>query len=405
MIFNFSSILLVLFFFTGCIGSSKLIPEKSYRNGFEPVSHQVTFIESSSTDEVLLDSTGIGISLKGAILDSKLASLWFVLEGGKTRLLDSVQNRKAFKKISKDIYKNFDKYITYVSSIKSKRKEIGIYYVRKNYKINIRILKDDLILKGVIQDLDSISENVNFPIISVIPRNGKIGDKFEFVSDTVLSYLSENSFEAEVLTKETSVDKTISKSIALSGDIDPLYILAVNSGSDIYISVNPTVVTTYKYQKRFKKASVSLKAFYTVSKKLLASSTGHSQEVDTSSDNLLLEEATNSAVNEILSQIKRKWQKESKKGKYFRVILKTKFSNASNGVYSLLRKNCRKVSRKAGETIFDFTAQCKVRDSIELLKIITDEYQGEGKVFREFDTNSLLVIKIGNSEDDDFEIE
>jgi len=406
MFFKLFSTIFIVIFFNGCFFSKSSPPQKSYRKLFEPTSHEVTLIESSSSDEVLLNSTGIGEDLSEAIFDSKLASLWFVLKGGNTRLLNSKESLEIFSKHSKKFYQNVDKYITYVSDIKSKKKEHGKYRVRKNYKINVRILKDDLITDRVIKDVDAIAKMIDFPIISLISRNGKVDKNLEFVSDTVLSYLSEKGFEAEVVNQDRNINKTVSKSIALSGDIDPLYLLAVNSGSDIYISINPNISTSQRFGTTFRKASVSLKAFYTVSKKLLASSTGHSQELSTSSNSLILEEATNGAVDKLLSQIIRNWTKESKHGKYFRVILKTEFLNASKDIYSLFRKYCRKVSRKAGQTVFNFNVQCKARDSLELLELISENYKGEGKVFREFDTNSLLVIKIGNSEeDDDFEIE
>ena len=146
-------------------------------------------------------------------------------------------------------------------------------------------------------------------------------------------------------------------------------------------------------------------AFNTVTKKQIASATGHSQEIVTSSDNAVLEEATNDASNQLLSQISRSWKNETQRGKYFRLILKTPFDNASNFIYNLLNKNCSNINRVAGQNLYNYKMQCKnINNSIELLQLIQKNYTGEGAVFRELDSNSLLILKISNSQSDDIEI-
>jgi len=402
----FSSIFLVsLFLFSGCFGgndsATSTAPAQSMGKALKPISHQVSFIETSSTSEVLVNSVGVGDNMDKASHDSKLASIWFVLMGSDIRLLDSDEAKQKFSKYSRWFYKNSDKYITYSSGLKSKKQSGGKYYVGKNYKINTRLLKDDLLAKNIIKDTDDLAEEIDFPVTSIM-SNAKTP---KFVSDIVLSFLSDKGFEVEIINPDSKVDKVISTSLALSGNIDPSYLLAVSAGSDIFIDINPTVDSKQKFDSEFKKASVSIKAYYTVSKKLLGSATGFSQELETSSDNLVLQEATNDAVNKLLSQIKRNWVKESKKGKNFKLILTTEMPENSDLVYKQLKSKCRKATRKAGKNVFDFNLQCPFKNSMELFDFLNNNYQGVGKVFREMDSNSLLIVKIGGSEEDEFEIE
>jgi hypothetical protein len=398
----FISFSIITLFVSACSVSK---PEPSAtKSNFYPKSHEVTLVESFSTDEILVRATGKGSDFDSATNDSKLASLWFAIEGGENRIISTPEERKKFAKFSNEFYKNSDKYITKSSKVQGKRTEGKTTFVTKNYRLNVRLLREDLIAKGVAKELDEIAEAIDYPVISILPAE-KDGSDFQFSSDVAFNFLSERNFEAEVVSKISSSGETVKKYMMMSGDVDPSYLLALSTGSDVYISLKPKISERVKNGKHFKKASISLKAFYTATNRLIASETGHSREIETSSSDVLLEEATNDAIDKLLSKIERKWKKAIEDGRYFQIVLKSNFKNASSGLNSLLRENCKKVNRKAGKTVFSFVAQCPMKNSLEVFEMISENYEGEGVVFREFDSNSVLILKIGYTEDDDIIIE
>jgi hypothetical protein len=407
--FKYILALFLLVGLNGCFsifGKAKM-KVNSYRKDYEPVSHQARMLESTSTDTVFIETTGKGEDLESAIKDTKLVALWFVLEDTKIGLLNTKDARNKFASVGKKYYDTVDNYITFEGDPFGKKIEGDKTSIKKKYKINIERLKENLIEDKIIASMDQLTSALGQPTITVVPRDSKTKN-FEFTGDVVKSYLTTKNFEVETFTKnnKNSVDAVVTKSLAFSGDVDPFYLMSLESGSDIFISVNPKVSSTIKHGQIFKKASVSLSAYYTASKSEIASATGHSSEIETSSPNAILQEATNDATSKLLSQILKKWNKEVKKGKYFRLILKTPFSGASDNIYNMLSQNCRVIDRKAGQTVFDYKIQCpNVKNSVELFSNIKNFYNGQGAVFREFDSKTFVIIKISNSNSDDIEIE
>ena len=384
--------------FGGCFSFST--KATSYSNSFEPKSHQVEYIESSSSSELMVLSTGIGEDLESAVEDSRKASLWFALFG-KNGALQSKKERKEFKRSAEEFYSNVAHFITFESPIKSKRVSGSSYRVSKIFKINRELLLEKLIEKNIVKEVDEVSSELSNPVISIV---FKTADSNSYHGGTVLqNYLTNRGFEVEVSKSEKSIDSQLDKSLLMSGDMDMNYKLAVSSGSDIFVSLSVNVAERRVLKEKFYKASVSAKAYSTVSKKLLGSATGYSQELQVSSKKLLVEEAVNDLSDSITSQILKKWKKSVNSGKEFRVLLKSSMPNVDREIYSMLKDNgCTDIKRKAGATIYDFQMRCKkVSNSFELLQMLVDSYRGEGAIVREFDTGSLLVIKIGSSNDGD----
>jgi hypothetical protein len=389
-----------LLLFSGCFS---IKGKKVKRSSNAPTSHQVQYIESHGEREVMLRATGVGETIESAIDDARKASIWSAIFG-KNGVINSGKEQKRFKSVANTIYENSRNYITYESpDIKGKSKTGDNYSITKIFKVDRQLLKDDLTEAGVLDEIDEVSESLQNPSISIISFDGS--SLFEHGSTVLLDFLSSRGFNAVVSGKKR-IDSLLDKSLLMTGDLDPNYKLAVQTGSDIYISLATTVSERSKHGSKFYKATVSAKAYSTVTKKLLASATGYSQEVETSNRKILVEEAVNDLSDSITSKIAKKWKKSLKKGREFRVIVKSSIPEADRSVRSALKAGgSTAIKIKSGTTVFDFSFRNKSAEAIEdILDILENNYNGVGKIHREFSQGSLLVLKISSGEAGDDEI-
>lgn len=392
-------------FLTAC-GGEKVKPAAS--SGpiiIEPNSHQVTFIESTSTAETMLRATGSGSNMDFAIVDSKRAAVWFTLFGGDKPILQTPAERNQFKAVQNGVYKNANKYVSYDGGIKGKKIEGGQTHVDKIYRINIQLLKDDLVAQGIIKLTDELEEDAVLPVIAIVPSFGYDDkDLMKHGMDVVAEYLQDRDFEVKVLDGKNKTKPMLKKALAVSGNIDPMYMLALENGSDIYIEYNPRIDG-----EGFQKAAVSIKAYYTATSKQVAATTGYSASRRGANSRALLQEGTNDAADKVTSQILKSWKKETRKGRSFKVVVTVSSRHAKNAYMPLtdaLSDSCRITEEKAGASVFDFVVRCKKIDSSRaLLKAVSNSYTGPGQIFRELTSGSMLLIKIADSASDEIEIE
>jgi hypothetical protein len=391
---------------SACGGNAKVnVSAPSQPIVIEPNSHQVMFIESTSTAETMLRATGIGSDLGHAITDSKRAALWFALLGGDTPILQTLAERKQFKTVQNSVYKNANKYVTFDGGIKAKRVESGQTYVDKVYRINVQMLKDDLVAEGVIKPTDELDDDMVLPVIAPMPASHHAHpDLMRHGMDVVAEYLQDRDFEVKVLNGQHKTASVLKKALAVSGNIDPMYLLALENGSDIYVDYNPTIEGT-----DFKKAAVSIKAYYTATSRQVAATTGYSASRRGANSHALVQEGTNDAADKITAQILKSWKKELKKGRYFKVVVTVSETHAKAAYMPLtdaLSAVCKIVEEKAGSTVFDFVVRCKKMESArDVLKALSNHYTGPGQIFRELNSGAMLLIKIADNAADEIEIE
>ena len=396
----------VVLMFSAC-GGSKVAPVTT-----SPVSHQAGLIESQSATEVLVRATGMGSTMGKALTDSRMASIWFVLLGGNNPILQTSKEKNLFEMYSEEIYKNASKYIAYQSGPKSKKVVAGQLHVAQLLRINTGMLREDLIAKGVLVSVDAMSEALGTISVAVIPKDKELWDDTHYLAavDVVSEYLQDRNFEVTVIKAAKKSNKIINKAAAISGNIDPMYALAMQTGADIYIRVNLDKSSRRVAGSLVRKASVSMAAFYTATAKQVGASTGYSPERVVSSFTSITQEATNDAAEKVLGQIQKSWKREMKKGKYFKVVITTSEGlgkEVDRPMYKALKQTCKRVKRNgASSSMFDYTLQCHgIEDSMALLDKIEANYDGAGSVFREMDAGSLLVLKVANGEDDEIIIE
>jgi uncharacterized lipoprotein YmbA len=367
-----------------------------------PVSSEVKEVESTSSTETLLRATGKGSSVQAAIADARKASVWFLLNAGSKPLLKTKDDRRGMRSFENELYTNVDKYIRHTSDLKSKKKIGDSTVVEVMVRVDVQMLTEFLVDNEIIVAAEDISETVGLPTISILAMdsNGNV----DVAKNTMGEYLTDRDYEVNVVEQSGKLNKIVGKVAKLSGNVDPTYAWALEAGSDIYLEVKVNTQTGKVSGVATKKASVTAKAFETSTGRQLASSTGHSSERAASGYDALIQEAANGVADKVISQIRKKWLKEVKKGKTFKLVA---FSSESEGrdvdaaIYKALKAMASGPVKRiaAGKTSFQYQARVKdMTNAFDLLDKLAAKYRGPGNLEREMESGTLLVVKAGSGD-------
>ncbi len=377
--------------FVSCAKKPECVPNRSHL----PLSKQATFVESSSTVEVVIKATGKGCGVESAVEDAKKAALWYVLFAGDRPILKTGEEREEFERVEKLIFSRVDDYIRWQSEIKGKRTEGAYTLVTLLFKIDVGLLKDDLRRREVIKTTEEILEEVGYPVIYVAyeDKEGKVA------ATTIQEYLQDRGFEVYVKSGSEKIDRIIKDVTALEGIADPHFALALQAGSDILVKVDVATSSRKVAGVKVDKASVTVEAYQTTTGKLLASSTGYSPERKVTDINSVIQEAAQDAADKITFQIKKEWTRILKKGRPFKIVLITENGNEAidESVYTTLKKISRgRIRRTAsGKNVFTYLVYVKgINNAFELYKVIKEKYGGFGPVEKVMDTGYLLVLRV-----------
>jgi hypothetical protein len=382
-------------------------PEPRVHPTDPPLSHQATLVESYSSSEVLIRATGMGDSMAEARNDARKAALWFVLFGGSNALLSTSGQQQAFYNLEGEFWANTLRYITHEGDILSKRVEGGQSRIERAFRINISNLRSDLVARNIITDTAELSDMIANPVISVVAKDTE--GNARHAANVFSEYLQDRGFEVVVLDANEQVDEVVQQAAVLEGNIDPMYLLALQTCSDIYITLDAEVAERQVAGNRVAQSTVAATAYYTATGTQLGASSGYSEERAIAGDAALTAEAANDAADKVLGQITRSWQREIQRGKAFKVVVNAgpEVGDISRNLHRLFNNICDHSNRNAaGSTSFDYTLNCKGQDSaMDLLMLIEDNYQGPGQVFRVLDSGSFLIIRIGESDSSSIIIE
>ncbi len=394
-------LLLMATFIIGC-GKKNVKPEPP-KDAF-PVSHEVREVESSNSAETLLRATGKGSTVEYAIADAKKAAIWYLLHAGTKPLLKTKEEKRAVTFIEEKLYSNVGVYIRHTSALKSKKKSGKTTIVEVIVKVDVAMLTDYLVTNDVVKSVDDIADEVGIPAISLV-SSGNSADA-ELAKNTIGEYLTDKEYEVNVVEQSGKLSNIVGKLAKLGGNTDPAYAWALEAGSEIYIEVKVNKESGMVSGVKTRKASVSAKAFQTSTARQLGSTTGNSSERAASGYDALIQEAANGVADKLISQIRKKWQKEIKKGKWFKLVAFTNAADADKvdrGLYRALKSlPSAKVKRlAAGKTTFQYQVRVKeIENAFELLDSLSGKYKGPGKLSRELESGSLLVIKAGSGDID-----
>ena len=403
MLKKYSSALILVSLLTACASQPKHTPAKP---SDPPTSRQATTVESYSANETLIRAIGLGNDTTEARLDARKAAIWHSLFGGTNALLSTPQQRQDFARVEGEFYANAMNYIALEGEIVSSQVEAGQQRIERIFRVNVARLKEDLVTKGILQDTRELAANLANPTIAVIAKNPAGDDRH--AAGVFSEYLQERGFDVTVLGANERINDIVQQAAALSGNIDPSYLLALQTGSDIYITLNADVAERLVARNRVAQATVNASAYYTATGAQLGASTGYSPERAISGSGALTAEAANDTADKVLGQIQRAWQREAQQGRSFKVVFSVapELGDISREVHLLSNQVCERARRNAaGSNSFDYTLTCQGKDTMQLLIALQDNYSGPGQIFRVMDAGAFLVVKVGHSQLDEILIQ
>ncbi|WP_044412462.1 DUF6175 family protein [Thiomicrospira microaerophila] len=388
---------------TACSNQPKHTPAKP---SDPPTSRQATTVESYSANETLIRAIGLGHDTTEARLDARKAAIWHSLFGGTNALLSTADQRQAFAAVEAEFYANAMNYIALEGEIVSSQVEAGQQRIERIFRVNVARLKDDLVAKNILQDTRDLAANLANPTIAVIAKNPAGNDRH--AAGVFSEYLQDRGFEVTVLAANERINDIVLKAAALSGNIDPSFLLALQTGSDIYITLDAEVAERTVARNRVAQATVNATAYYTATGTQLGASTGYSPERAISGSGALTAEAANDTADKVLGQIQRSWQREAQQGRSFKVVFSAapELGDISREIHQLSNQVCEGARRNAaGSNSFDYTLTCQGKDTMQLLIALQDNYSGPGQIFRVMDAGAFLVVKVGHSQLDEILIQ
>lgn len=389
---------------TGCASSGNKVPTPE--PGEPPLSRQVVLVESYSSAELLVRATGLGASTATATVDARKAALWFALLGGNQPLLSDQASQQAFQSHQQDFYSKVMQYITYESDVLSRRVDDEQTRIERNYRINMNQLRNDLISRGLISSTRSLADQVSNPQISLVTADSS---QASTQAATIFAeHLQRRGFQVVVVEASRAINKQVQQAAALSGTLDPGYLLALQTGSDIYIALDNQIATRNLAGTEISQSAVTATAYYTATGTQLGAATGYSDERAVAGSGAISGEAANDAASKLLGQITRSWQQEASQGRSFKVVASAtpEMGDISRPIHQLFNQVCHQARRNAaGSSSFDYILTCKTRDVMELLFELEDNWRGPGKIFRVMDSGAFLIIKVGYTDSDEIIIQ
>ncbi len=300
-----------------------------------PVSREATFIESYSPTEVTIRASGIGKDNKEAELDGRRSAVYYVLISATDPILQTPEEKKAFEAVQDEIFdaKNISKYISFESTEYESRVRLADKRIKitKVYRVNKKLLTDDLIARNVIKPKEEITEAIGLPFIMVVPEAPKGVSPIDLLrSDRLLkkgaevieSYLTARKYDVQVPEQMETLSELAQAQAGLKGiEEDYAYQLALAIGSDVYITYNVKVEERYIGTTKVRKAVVAARAYETTTARLLGTETGYSGEYPVPEE-AVVEEAMNDAIDKVLSRIMLYWKDDLTRGLQFKLLFR-----------------------------------------------------------------------------------
>jgi hypothetical protein len=309
------------------------LPIYSQRN--LPVSREATFIESYSPTEVTIKASGIGKNNAEAELDGRRSAVYYVLIGATDPVLQTPEEKKAFESVQDEIFdaRNISKYISFESTEYESRIKLsdGRIKITKVYRINKKLLTDDLIARNVIKPKEEITEAIGLPFIMVVPEAPKGVSPIDLLrSDRLLkkgaevieSYLTARKYDVQVPEQMETLSELAQAQAGLKGvEEDYAYQLALAIGSDVYITYNVNIERRRIGSTEYRKAVVAARAYETTTARLLGTETGYSGEYAVPEE-AVVEEAMNDAIDKVLNRIMAYWKDDLTRGLQFKLLFR-----------------------------------------------------------------------------------
>jgi len=304
-----------------------------------PQLKQGSFVESYSPTEWMIRAAGIGSGGKraremNALDDARKCAVYFCLYLGTDPLLGTDPEKQRFAPIEQEFFdiKNVMKYIAWESEEFSQRVKTADgkqLKIEKTFRVNVGLLKEDLIAKGVLMATADLAVEMGLPQILVIPEVPKGENPLEAMerqpelkhaTRSIESYLTARRYEVIVPEQQEFLNNYGETLRLIEGDNEDLsYKMALAIGSDVYVTFAVSIDRSYMGSTENKKASVSVRAFETTTGRLLGSETGYSFERP-APDEVVTEEAVHDAIDKVLARVNAYWKEDLQRGVQYKVI-------------------------------------------------------------------------------------
>lgn len=384
------------FALSACGTTQVIVVKEASRYDRNNVSHQAEMIESTNPEEWMVRATGGGETTELALADAKRAVVWYVLFGGRTRLLQTADDQNAVMGVENEIFENAPSFITYESGIKGKRSEGGKTFLTKNYRVRVDQIRGFLESRNVIASQAEINDKLDLPIVMITkPTNGDEA----FAATVMGDYFQARGFEVNVVDNTEKTNAMVDSVLALEGEVDPAFSLAMSLGADVLVKVDAFGEEAKGKFVSGQQGSVSVKAYYSTTGRQIAAATGFSAARVGAGAKALIQEAANDAAERLSTAMQAQWRKEVDNGRPLALVV-TAASDIAKAVdeplYDAVRGMCKAKRTTAGKTTFRYELRCSgVASGYDLYKAIKDEYEGPGAVNRLQDFNSMVILSIG----------
>lgn len=304
-----------------------------------PISREASFVESYSPTEWNVRAAGIGEGKKKqqeekALEDARKSAVYFCLYMGTDPILSTPEEKARFAPMEQEFFdiQNITKYIAWESEEFTQRvrsRDEKQLKIEKVVRVNVGLLKEDLIGRGVLVATADLTAAIGMPQIMVIPEVPKGQNPLEAMQSrsdlkqaarSIESYLTARRYEVIVPEQQDFLNNYGQTMKLVEGSSEDLsYKIALAIGSDVYITFSVSIDRNMRGSSEVKKASVSVRAFETTTARLLGTETGYSYERP-SPDEVIVEEAIHDAIDKVLSRINAYWKEDLQRGIQYKII-------------------------------------------------------------------------------------
>jgi len=258
------------------------------------------------------------------------AAVWFALYGGTDPLLNNPEAITRFAQHQESFFdlSNISRFISFQATRSISSTQVTLpdrrrgFRIVRNVRVNVATLRAELERMGVISTREALAEVAGLPFIMVIPETPRgqtplqVFDSNPLARQTagvIESFLTARRFDVVVpRAVEQLNDLTNVQSQLRGAEEDISYQLALSLGADIYITFSGRVEND--------RANVVVRAYETTTARLLGTETGHSATRPGVSREVLVEEAVNGAIQNVLARIQAFWAEDARRGVQYKLI-------------------------------------------------------------------------------------
>jgi len=287
-------------------------------------------VEVFSPSEISINAVGLGRNERAATIDLQKAAVWFALYGGTDPLLNNEQAINNFAPNQEAFFADVSRFITFraeraISSTRARLPDTGRngFRITKNVRVNVAMLRAELERMGVLIARADLAAQVGLPMIMVIPETPSGQTPLQVfeanplarqAAGVIESFLTARRYDVIVPRAAEQLNDLASvQSQHRGNEVDIAYQLSLALGADVYI--------TFSGQVDNNQARVVIRAYETTTARLLGTETGFSERRPGASQEALVEEAINGAIQNVLARITEFWIEDTRRGIQYKLIL------------------------------------------------------------------------------------